>query len=143
MIVRLIRTGSCVASAIATALVGWVWFNAPHDSSAPSYHLSATYNTGVGMVDLYLLHDVRGFERLVALDPTLQAIGGDAARSVAVDDAHFPLDVRVGATKLLAEQAALDEGLVEGLALAALAHGESAAFCDIEPALDARLDCGS
>jgi hypothetical protein len=143
MIVSVVRTGACALMATTTAVIGWVWFNAPHESSSPGYHVSSTYNTAVGMVDLYMLHDPRGYERLVEIDPSLQAVGGDAARTVMLDDAHFSIETRVDATRRLADHAALDAALVEDLALTTKSHGERTAFCDIEPTLDARLGCGS
>lgn len=138
--IRTIRTAACLIVATTTALIGWVWAQAPHTSPSPARQLSATYNTGVGMVDLYILHDARGFDRLVEVDPGLTGIGGRAARAVAIDD-HFQVHQRVLATKLLAEHQGLDESFITALASTTGEQGQATAFCAIQSTLDQRLGC--
>lgn len=138
--IRTIRTIACLIVATTAALIGWVWAQAPHTSPSPARQLSATYNTGVGMIDLYVLHDARGFDRLVEVDPGMTGIGGRAARSVAIDD-QFHVHHRVLATRLLAEHQGLDDSFITALASATGQHGQATAFCAIQSTLDERLGC--
>lgn len=138
--IRSIRTTACLLVASLAAVAGWVWWQAPHTSAKPTRQLAATYNTGVGMLDLYLMDDYRGFERLVDVDPRLVGVGGGAARSVAIDQ-RFPLERRVAAARLLAERDALDGSFADQLVVAVREHDEAPAFCAIQSELDMRLGC--
>lgn len=54
--------------AIGTATVGLIWVRVPHADASPGRQITSTYDAGVGMVDLYLRDDYRGFERLYAAE---------------------------------------------------------------------------
>ncbi len=138
--VRTIRTSACLIVVTMSAVVAWIWVQSPHDSPRPIGQLADTYNTGVGMVDLYLMHDDRGFDRLLAVDPAMTGIGGRAARTVAVDR-RYDIDRRVLAARLLAEHEVLDQSFIDDLATVAFEQGQETAFCAIQPGLDERLGC--
>lgn len=140
--VRLIRSIACVVVAIATASLGLIWLQVPHAGASPFRQMTSTYDAGVGMIDLYLRDDYRGYERLIQIDPTLEGIGGDAAKSVAADSA-FDLERRIQATILLVENQRLDDSFSEVLAEAARSHNEERSFCNIDADLDQRLGCGT
>lgn len=109
-----IRTIACLIVASFFALFGWIWFQIPHAGQRPGRQLSATFDAAVGMIDLYIRDDYRGFERLVRVDPRLEGVGRDAAMTVATDRG-FPLPQRVAATRLLAERSAIDERFIQRL----------------------------
>ncbi len=84
--IRLIRTTASLLVASLFTAIALVWLQVPHHGAPnPTREIGVTYDGAVGMIDLYWRHDVRGYERLVDIDPQLNGIGGRAARAAATD----------------------------------------------------------
>ena len=135
-----IRTIACLILAALLTLFAWVWIQVPHIGNRPGRHLSGTFDAAVGMIDLYLRDDHRGFERLLQVDPGLEGVGRNAARTVAIDR-RFSLEQRVEATRLLAERSVIDERFTRRL-MWVNREDEVESFCGLDAELDRCLGCG-
>lgn len=113
--IRFLRTTASILVALSLALIGIAWSHVPHARRPdPGHEISATFDTVVGFVDLRLRGDIRGYHRLVDLDPRLDGVGGDAARHVAGSD-RFTVAERTRAARRLAIQRP-DDGIDRELA---------------------------
>ncbi len=137
--IRFFRTVATAIVAALTAMTMLIWIQAPgRDDPRPQNQLATTFDTAVGMVDLYWRDDIRGYERLVDEDPGLDGVGGDAARSVALDRA-FELDHRRDALRrLVRRQGPLSEEFAQK-AVASIDHEDLIAFQGIDPNLDTQI----
>ncbi len=133
----IIRNSAWITVALTSWLIGWVWSQVPWTKERDDSRVAVTFDAAVGMIDLYLKDEYRGFERLVEVDPRLCTVGRDAARTVAVDR-RFDLNQRVAATKLLAENSALDGQFNSWLAASSSVE-ERPSFTGIDDGLDTEL----
>ncbi len=138
--IRWIRTAASLLVASLFAAIALVWLQVPHNGApSPGRELAVTYDGAVGMIDLYLRHDIRGYERLANIDPQLNGIGGRAAQTAATDPNLRTAD-RVAVARRLSTQRS---GLTPKLArhIVESADGEQlAAFSGFDPELDAAID---
>lgn len=137
--IRALRTTASLLVAVAFTGTALVWLQVPHNGPPnPGRELGMTYDGAVGMIDLYLRHDIRGYQRLADIDPQLNGIGGRAARAAATDH-RVGVEDRVAVARRLSTQSG---GLTAELARSIVASAgpdELAAFHGFDHQLDVAI----
>ncbi len=137
--IRVLRTTASLLVAATFTGIALVWLQVPHTGSpSPGRELGMTYDGAVGMIDLYLRHDIRGYQRLADIDPQLNGIGGRAAQAAA-SDRRLSVDDRVAvARRLSTQRGGLDAELARTIVTSA-EPGELAAFRGFDRELDTAI----